>query len=759
MTGVAAVKGQGITYALAKEAGLSDADMKKVDLGVWKEVMEKVKENNNKQSEGNKTYTGGEDVDKLNNSANWKTDFQIKAGDVMEFDETILGKIKNLLAKFIGKGSPAATSTAATSTGGADQAGGAAGATEVTEEEKAKFLKEKGLSALPEGAKLVKNSEQVTMQKANGEAYTEEEIAALKTQSSDDQAGGTAGATAVTDQNKIGEYLQANNLDKTKIPPGTKFMETDGKITIQKADGGAYTDEEIAALKMSPADDQAEEADQAPAGTEQRVELPKDAKTWTRMVDLGIGEGEVEREIAEFPELDAEGNKTGKTVACLVATVDGVKYRDAGLGIDHRNGKDKYMAGDFAPGTEINNGFVVGNDNQKPTNKVAVLKDKDGNEQTFEVVRDKTGFKTGDELVLQKQGTYVKKSEVQDRFRPMLGLEAGEEFPSDIEVGYVDNNGIPQPVLKKDGKILTGKEHGEEFKTYTAELRQQYDHYTELAESAKGLDDVVVKKRHDASGKYTIEIAGETVTGTLDDLKTAIGKHGLKKVGPNQTNSVPELQQQKDDMARLNKLLKESKLLEGGTVSLNGNGRYSIKVGDTTYTGTVKEIEAINKRSEHYTPQPAQKMTEEQFAEYSKCDPNITYIQEQLPKLRAKYEALKAKEDAREKDPFASFDEDIAAFRNGEPLETSDLTKIDIEYMERALSKYKEIIMNWQDGKTDTLLNGSQCKTVTLPNRQKGFEVTNGNLVAYYQISVDPKFGSATPLPGELFNPELNPDV
>lgn len=103
---VAVVQGKGITYALAKQAGLSDADMKKIGLSKWTKVMDLVNQNqaqinkynaSNPNDKKDSIFTGGNDTSKIADKANWKTDFKVNAGQTMQIDTGIFAQIKSIL--------------------------------------------------------------------------------------------------------------------------------------------------------------------------------------------------------------------------------------------------------------------------------------------------------------------------------------------------------------------------------------------------------------------------------------------------------------------------------------------------------------------------------------------------------------------------------------------------------------------------------------------------------------------------------------
>lgn len=111
MVNIAVGNGQGITQAIASNLGLNSEDCKKVKLSTWTQVMGLVNQNNQQNISNNKDsiFTGGNDVNKINDKASWKTDFKVAPNQQMQFDESIWSKIKELLT-----GKPAETKPAET---------------------------------------------------------------------------------------------------------------------------------------------------------------------------------------------------------------------------------------------------------------------------------------------------------------------------------------------------------------------------------------------------------------------------------------------------------------------------------------------------------------------------------------------------------------------------------------------------------------------------------------------------------------------
>lgn len=51
----------------------------------------------NVQKSGSKIYTGGDDIEKLNNRSNWKTDFKVMAGQIIVLAQDVWNRIVQLL--------------------------------------------------------------------------------------------------------------------------------------------------------------------------------------------------------------------------------------------------------------------------------------------------------------------------------------------------------------------------------------------------------------------------------------------------------------------------------------------------------------------------------------------------------------------------------------------------------------------------------------------------------------------------------------
>ena len=92
-------KGQGITQAIASNLGLNKDDCKGIKLSTWQSVMTLVDEANTKRLENNQSsiFTGGNDVSSIGDRSSWKSNFQVNTGDVMQIDDSIFAKIKQLL--------------------------------------------------------------------------------------------------------------------------------------------------------------------------------------------------------------------------------------------------------------------------------------------------------------------------------------------------------------------------------------------------------------------------------------------------------------------------------------------------------------------------------------------------------------------------------------------------------------------------------------------------------------------------------------
>lgn len=86
--------GQGITQAIKAQVQADGGTISNNTLSVWQQVMSEVK---NAQEGGAQIYTGGDDVEKLNDHSNWQTDFKVMAGQVIELAQDVWNKIVQLL--------------------------------------------------------------------------------------------------------------------------------------------------------------------------------------------------------------------------------------------------------------------------------------------------------------------------------------------------------------------------------------------------------------------------------------------------------------------------------------------------------------------------------------------------------------------------------------------------------------------------------------------------------------------------------------
>ncbi len=86
--------GQGITQAIKAKVQADGGTISNNTLSVWQQVMTEVK---TAQESGSQIYTDGDDIEKLNDSANWKTDFKVMANQVIELAQDVWNKIVQLL--------------------------------------------------------------------------------------------------------------------------------------------------------------------------------------------------------------------------------------------------------------------------------------------------------------------------------------------------------------------------------------------------------------------------------------------------------------------------------------------------------------------------------------------------------------------------------------------------------------------------------------------------------------------------------------
>ena len=94
--------GQGITQAIKAHLEKQGVKLTNVKLSDWQNVMTLVNQNQqlNKSAGKDSIFSGGNNVSRIgqnNGDNNWKTDFQVQAGQVMQFDAGIFNKIVAVL--------------------------------------------------------------------------------------------------------------------------------------------------------------------------------------------------------------------------------------------------------------------------------------------------------------------------------------------------------------------------------------------------------------------------------------------------------------------------------------------------------------------------------------------------------------------------------------------------------------------------------------------------------------------------------------
>ena len=110
MTDISVGNGQGITQAIASKLGLSKSDCKNIKASTWQSVMTLVNQANtsNVQNRKGSIFTGGNNVNSITNKESWKSNFTVQAGQTMQIDDSIFGKIKQLLTAATDSASQAA---------------------------------------------------------------------------------------------------------------------------------------------------------------------------------------------------------------------------------------------------------------------------------------------------------------------------------------------------------------------------------------------------------------------------------------------------------------------------------------------------------------------------------------------------------------------------------------------------------------------------------------------------------------------------
>ena len=94
--------GQGVTQAIKAHLEKQGVKLTNVKLSDWQKVMTLVNQNQQANATAGKDsiFSGGNDVSRIgknNGDNNWKTDFQVQAGQVMQFDAGIFNKIVAVL--------------------------------------------------------------------------------------------------------------------------------------------------------------------------------------------------------------------------------------------------------------------------------------------------------------------------------------------------------------------------------------------------------------------------------------------------------------------------------------------------------------------------------------------------------------------------------------------------------------------------------------------------------------------------------------
>ena len=84
----------GITYAIKAQVEKEYGKITNNNLSVWQSVMSEVR---NAQQNGSQIYSGGSDIENLNNKENWKTDFKVKKNQVFELAENVWNRIVEFL--------------------------------------------------------------------------------------------------------------------------------------------------------------------------------------------------------------------------------------------------------------------------------------------------------------------------------------------------------------------------------------------------------------------------------------------------------------------------------------------------------------------------------------------------------------------------------------------------------------------------------------------------------------------------------------
>lgn len=294
MVNIAVGNGQGITQAIASNLGLNGDDCKKVKLSTWTQVMSLVNQNNQQNISNNKEsiFTGGNDVNKINDKASWKTDFKVAPNQQMQFDESIWSKIKELLTGKPQETKPAETTAAAASQQTAE--------VQETTQQSAQSVQQAAPSQETAAAELVKKGE--TLDKtfksmSNPESPTLIN-ADVEVQITDDNWRALAGKKDKTDAEK----QQLDTQYKTNI----KNLGNAYTVYIDKTFGngdGVISEEEYTAFEQA---DMPEEL----KGDAEAAQLPKNAFKHLDLDKSGTIDNE---EIAAYLHALDFGTEDGKS--------------------------------------------------------------------------------------------------------------------------------------------------------------------------------------------------------------------------------------------------------------------------------------------------------------------------------------------------------------------------------------------------------------------------------------------------------------
>ncbi len=742
--------GQGVTQAIKAHLEKQGVKLTNVKLSDWQKVMTLVNQNQQANATAGKDsiFTGGNDVSRIgknNGDNNWKTDFQVQAGQVMQFDAGIFNKI---VAVLTGK---------AQETPAPDE-------TPDNQPQTPPPLdaKPQGLSQEPDipdkievPADVQRQSTESMIDQLGGKIIQREvngemqDIAVVT-------VDGQKVRRAINEDGTLGDTLAATKtLGKNEyitgdFPAGTKVLEREvngqkQQIAVYKDKDGntqralVVTDPETGASKLGDSlvtistfgknkyitQTEMDNQMRAALGLPQDAQLPEDIKG--SYVNIG-------------------GEPT------LIFKKDGKTLDQAGLKEYINN-----LKANTPQQPQDNGGIDISNVDKKA-------------QELFDTINNNYGDKKGN-ITFEEYFNYEYQSmdpSVKERFSEAdIKMVAQEAFNS------LDS-------INKDGEVTV-----DEIKAFLKAADTGNDQNVsdaELAEHVGGADDAeqqviveenVMKLAREGyellpvgDGSYLYQKDGKTYAINLD------GSLGQEVKLDTQETLVSDLKQDTqitdqppvyrgfetpEQQANINSVIQagyevtpqgDSMVFskDGKNYQINPNGTVGDEIKTNTPQGEIKQQAPVQ-----------EKLTQEQVQDFMNKDSRLVTIMSNLDNLKTTYENLKKEnEEAWNSDDFDK------AFNAPSNIDVMD-AESRYEAAQNLVTQYQTLLENWNDGKKFTITTGdfagADFETTTLPNGAKGYvteQYENGQKVKYYfNIDMDEEFGMVSQMPGEFVGKEV----